>query len=55
MSMDLHPLNFNLTLLGLVFVDSVRCLFVLDLVILFFVYFFLGREAHRCVNGASIL
>ena len=36
--------------------DSVRCLFVLDLVILFYLFiFFLGREAHRCANGASIL
>ena len=28
-----------------------RCLFVLDLVILFYLFiFFLGREAHRCAN-----
>ena len=33
-----------------------RCLFVLDLVILFYLFiFFLGREAHRSANGVSIL
>ena len=33
-----------------------RCLSVLDFVILFYLFvFFLGREAQKVANGASIL
>ena len=42
------PLRGCRLLLEIVFLqDSVRCLSVLDLVILFFVYFFLGRKAQK--------
>ena len=42
------PLRGCRSLLEIVFLqDSVRCLSVLDLVILFFVYFFLGRKAQK--------
>ena len=39
----------------MVFVDSVRYLFVFDFVSFFFFFFSLGREAHGSANGVSIL
>ena len=53
----LTPLRGNRSLLEIVFLwDSVRCLSVLDLVNLFYLFiFFLGRKLKRSANGASIL
>ena len=43
------------TVLEIFFVGQCEVFVCLDFVLTFFVCFFLGREAHRSANGASIL